>query len=71
MTSLLEKIALTYLDNGFYKVSRAAALLLAEGNLPRHGYERAVMYGGKLWWLARTPHQGKSVWSIRLVNRNA
>lgn len=33
--------------------------------LPSAGYELRVEYDGKLWWLARTPHQGRMVWSIR------
>ena len=59
---------LTYLDNDHYRISPANAGRLVRAlnrKLPRHGYEVAVEYDGKLWWLARTPDQGRLVWAIR------
>jgi len=56
---------MTYLDNGFYMVSRADAIRLGEGELPAHGHEKLVKHDGKHWWLGRTQHQGRLVWAIR------
>jgi hypothetical protein len=62
------KISLTYLDNDHYRISPANAGRLVRSlgrKLPRHGFEMAVEYDGRLWWLARTQHQGRLVWAIR------
>ncbi len=55
------------IDNGFLQISQQDALQLvgARGMLPKHGYETSVEYEGKKYWLARTPLNGKLVWSIR------
>lgn len=57
-----------YLDNGFYTISAAGAKKLSGGRLPKHGHEKLVLHAGKHYWLARTPHQGKMVWSVRETN---
>lgn len=54
-----------HLDNGFYKISTADAKKLADGVLPRYGYEKLVEHDGSNWFLARTLHNNESVWSIR------
>ena len=55
----------TPIDNGFLQISQQDALELAGGKLPKHGMEKLVTYGGKHYWLARTPVGGRLVWSIR------
>lgn len=54
-----------YLDNGFYTISEADARKVCGGKLPRPGHEKLVPHEGKHWWVARTPHFGKMLWSIR------
>ena len=54
---------LTYLDTGFYIVS--LKVLAKVKPLPKPGYEKLVLYRGRYWWLARTQHGNKSVWSMR------
>ncbi len=66
---------MTYLDNGFYKISFRDAIKLGKSPLhdsilPKHGMERAVEFEGKKYWLARTiTHNDNGeriqVWSIR------
>ena len=60
-------ITMTYLDNGFYVVSRADAVTLTGGHLPGAGRECMVSYDGNNYWLTQTPHHGKFVWSMRLA----
>lgn len=59
-----------YLDHGFYWISEALARELA-GELPKPGWEKCVVWRGEHWWLARTPHQGQRVWSIRRCLRQS
>ena len=56
---------LTYLDNGHYTISTKLAKEIGGGTLPDYGRERLVFWEGRHWWLARTIHQGKSLWSVR------
>jgi len=59
----------TYIDNGFFRISRADAIKLA-GKLPGHGRMKKVEHDGKQWWLMRTMTFNKGwtkriqVWSI-------
>ena len=55
----------TYFDTGFYVISHTLATRIANGKLPEHGRERLVIWADRYWWLARTIHQSKSVWSMR------
>jgi hypothetical protein len=34
--------------------------------LPIGGYEKKIEHEGRTYWLARTPHGGRQVWSVRL-----
>lgn len=56
---------LQYLDNGFYILSGKKASKLCGGKLPKHGYEKLIEHEGAHYWIARTRHNGKWVWSIR------
>ncbi len=53
-----------YLDHGFWRVSAPFATR-ACGKLPKPGYEALGKVGRYLVWVARTPHQGRAVWSVR------
>ena len=58
---------LLQIDNGFFSITGKLAGQLAknvERKLPRHGMELCVRYKNLLWWLTRTPHNGKQVWAI-------
>ena len=55
----------TYLDNGFYLITRKQALTLGGGTLPSIGKERLVVHDGKWYWLARTMHRHQVEWTIR------
>lgn len=64
-------IGMGYLSSGFYRVSRARALGLCKqyGNgraLPKHGMEQCIAREHIHYWIARTTHNGRIVWSIRL-----
>lgn len=59
-----------YLSHGFWHVSKAVALRVAQqyadgARLPKSGYETLGKVCSHLVWVARTPHNGKMVWSIR------
>jgi hypothetical protein len=67
-TAYLAKIAGqgAYLDNGFYRISaKRAGMLCKPYGVPRHGYERCIGHDGMLFWVARSVHQSKVVWTIR------
>ncbi len=72
MTDALARIG-TYLDNSHYLISgkRAGMLCKEYGGLPRHGYERKVLWEGIEYWISRTQHQNKQVWTARKVNVGA
>lgn len=55
-----------YLSHGFWHVSKAYASRCVT-KLPRPGYEALGKCHGYLVWIARTPHQGRAVWSVRAV----
>lgn len=66
----------TYIDNGFWQISERQARALNNGKLPAHGREALIACEGQHYWLARTMHMSKQVWSIRetkwsLVNGQA
>lgn len=81
-----KEIKMTHIDNGFYRISNTDAAKLARTTdtafsgtkLPKHGYEKLVIYKDQQWWLARTVIsmelvngvmkfiKPKQVWSIRL-----
>lgn len=55
-----------YLSHSFYRVSaKRAGVLCKPWGLPKHGYERLVTHNGIRYYIARTPDQGKQVWSAR------
>lgn len=57
---------LTLLDNGRFIIApRDARELAGDGGLPVAGRELLVEHDGKSWWLARTIHGGRQVWTIR------
>jgi len=63
----------TYLDNGFYLITRATALALGGGTLPPVGKERLVVHEGQHYWMMRVRNKGKTEWAVhetswRLVN---
>lgn len=58
-------ITLRYIDSGFWRLSKADALIVADGKLPKPGYEKLVYLWGDHWWLARTSVNRKPVWSMR------
>lgn len=57
----------TYLDSGYWVISakRAGMLTKGVGGVPRPGYEKRVVIDGDAFWITRTVHQGKVLWSIR------
>jgi hypothetical protein len=54
-----------YLSYGFYVITAAEAKRLNGGKLPKCGHEALVESGGFWFWIARTPDNGKQVWSMR------
>lgn len=52
-----------YLDNGFYRISRAFAEEIS--GLSRPGYERLVTWRGIHVWVSLTTVEGRGVWSMR------
>lgn len=55
---------LTHISHGFYKVTPSHAKELAKGELPEDGREKEVTFDGFVYWLCRTSHNNKLVWSI-------
>lgn len=55
------------IDSGWYEVTETRAKQLNGGRLPKPGYEALVVQGDLHFWLARTPHRGKTVWSVRFA----
>lgn len=58
-----------YLDTGYYRIPTAVVKHLCDGVLPRYGYEKRVTHAGYRFWIARTPHLGKQVWSVRFADK--
>ena len=54
-----------YIDNGFYQISEKDARKLCDGTLPRVGYEKLIAVDDHHFWVARTRHNERMVWSIR------
>lgn len=55
-----------YLSSGYWQIPTKVASRLCEGKLPRHGYEKLIVYQGKRYWISRTVNDSKSVWSMKL-----
>lgn len=57
-----------HIDSGFYEVSEALAKRIAAANgrssLPKWGYQLEAKWEDREWILQRTPHHGKTVWSM-------
>ena len=54
-----------YLDHNYWRIPATVARTLSGGRLPRHGKEKAALYQGKSYWIARTVHKGKQIWTMR------
>jgi hypothetical protein len=54
----------TYIDNNHWRIGLRLARLLADGCLPRPGYERLVAVFGRHFWLKQTIVQQAPVWCL-------
>ncbi len=57
-----------YLSHGFYIITAVKARELNGGKLPKAGHESLIEADGFWFWIARTPSNGKQVWSMRHAN---
>lgn len=56
---------LDHIDHGFYQISVADAKKACDGKLPGPGKEKLCVIDGQSYFVAKTPLNGKQVWSIR------